>query len=64
MKFEKKSLYIIGTVLFSSLLMTYIDVFIVPPYFYRSAFKVVLFLLLPLIYFVLYKDELKHIFLA
>ena len=60
MKFNKKSLYIIGTVLFSSLLMTYIDVFIVPPYFYRSAFKVVLFLLLPLIYFVLYKDELDY----
>ena len=37
------------TVLFSSLLMSYIDVFILPPYFYRSAFKVVLFLLIPLI---------------
>lgn len=60
MKLNKKSIYIIMTVLFSSLLMSYIDVFILPPYFYRSAFKVVLFLLIPLIYFVLYTDELKN----
>ena len=60
MKLNKKSIYIILTVLFSSLLMSFIDAFIQPTYLYRSAFKVVLFLYIPLIYFLLHKDELKY----
>lgn len=60
MKLNKKSIYIILTVLFSSLLMSFIDAFIQPTYLYRSAFKVILFLFIPLIYFLLHKDELKY----
>ncbi len=60
MKLNKKSIYIIMTVLLSSILMSIVDGVIQPTYFYKSVFKVILFLVIPLIYFLLYKDELKH----
>lgn len=60
MELNKKSIYILLTVLFSSLLMSFIDVYIPMPYFYRSIFKVLLFLCIPFIYFVIFKDENKH----
>ena len=60
MKLNKKSIYIILTVLFSSILMSIVDGILQPTYFYKSVFKVILFLLIPLVYFLLYKDELKY----
>jgi len=38
--------------------MGYVDAIIQPEYFIKSAIKVVLFLTLPLIYFILYKDKM------
>lgn len=58
MKFSKKSLYIIITVLLSSILMSFVDGVIQPTYFIKSINKIVLFMILPLIYFILFKDEL------
>lgn len=58
--------YIIITVLFSSLLMSFIDAFIKPPYLYKSIFKIILFLLIPLVYFLLNKvkiNDLKQLFI-
>lgn len=55
----KKS-YIVVSVLLSALLMSIVDAYIQPPYFYKSAIKVVLFLALPLIYFYFYKDEVQE----
>lgn len=54
---KKKSLYIIISVLFLSLLMSFIDGFIKPPYLIKSVIKVVLFLVVPMLYFFLFKGE-------
>ena len=57
--------YVITSVLFSTLLMCLVDGVIVPPYFYKSIIKIVLFLLVPMIYFLLYKEKnvyLKKLF--
>lgn len=45
-------------ILFSCVLMGYVDAIIQPEYFIKSAVKVVFFLTLPLIYFILYKDKM------
>lgn len=52
--------YIVITVLLSSLLMSFIDGFIKPPYFYKSIFKIILFLMIPMIYFIINKDKINH----
>ena len=49
--------YVMISVLFSTLLMCFVDGVIVPPYLYKSLIKIVLFLIVPIIYFVLYKDK-------
>ena len=57
--------YVITSVLFSTLLMCFVDGVIVPPYLYKSIIKIVLFLLVPMIYFLLYKEKnvyLKKLF--
>ena len=57
MKLTNKSIYILVTVLISSLLMSFIDGIIQPTYFYKSLFKICLFMIVPFIYFIIYKDE-------
>ena len=58
--------YVIISVLFSTLAMCFVDGVITPPYFYKSLIKIVLFLLIPMIYFILYKEKdgyLKKLFI-
>ena len=58
--------FIIITVAACCLLMCFIDGFIAPPYFIKSAFKLVLFLAVPLLYFLINKSErgaLRKLFL-
>lgn len=58
MKFNSKSIYIIISVLFSALAMSLVDGIIEPPYFYKSVIKIILFLLVPMLYFITHKDEI------
>lgn len=53
--------YIIITVLFSSLLMSFIDAYIKPPYFYKSIIKLILFLFIPIVYFLLNKEKINYL---
>ncbi len=62
---KKRSLYIILSVVVLSLAVTFVDAAIKPAYAPKVAIKVVLFLLIPLLYFVFNKDEratLKKLF--
>ena len=54
---KNRKVYVITSVLFSTLLMCFVDGVIVPPYLYKSIIKIVLFLLVPMIYFLLYKEK-------
>ena len=54
---KNRKVYVITAVLFSTLLMCFVDGVIVPPYLYKSIIKIVLFLLVPMIYFLLYKEK-------
>lgn len=59
-------IYVILSVVFSTLAMCFVDGVIMPPYFLKSIIKIVLFLLIPMIYFILYKDKhdyLKRLFM-
>ena len=63
---NKKSLYIISTVIVSSIIMSIVDGIIQPTYFYKSCFKIVLFMIVPLFYFLVFKDEwvnMKELFI-
>lgn len=65
-KLTKKSWFIVISVLFSALLMSFIDGFIEPPYIYKSLLKLLLFFLIPLIYligFARQTDSLKNLFI-
>lgn len=53
--------YAIFSVLLSTLLMCFVDGIISPPYLYKSIIKIVLFLLIPLGYFLLYKDKVAYL---
>ena len=58
--------YVILSVVFSTMAMCVVDGVITPPYFLKSIIKIVLFLVLPMIYFILYKDKydyLKRLFM-
>ena len=57
---KKKALYIVLSVLILSLLMSFIDGFIKPPYLIKFVVKIVLFLIVPMVYFALYKEERKQ----
>lgn len=57
MKLDKKSIYILISVLLSSIVMSLIDAVIQPTYFYKSVNKILLFMIIPLIYFVLFREE-------
>ena len=61
----KAKTYAVLSVVFSTLLMCVVDGVLQPPYLYKSLIKIVLFLLLPMLYFVLYKGkgtDLKKLF--
>lgn len=58
---KNRKVYVITSVLFSTLLMCFVDGVIVPPYLYKSIIKIVLFLLVPMIYFLLYKEKNVHL---
>ena len=53
--------YAVLSVLLSTLLMCVVDGIISPPYLYKSIIKIVLFLLVPLFYFFLYKGKGQHL---
>ena len=53
--------YAVVSVLLSTLLMCFVDGIISPPYLYKSIIKIVLFLLIPLSYFLLYKDKTAYL---
>ena len=62
MKNKHKFLHILFSVLLSSILMTIIDGYFSPSYFYKSIFKIILFLVVPLIYFIRFKDERNKLY--
>ncbi len=56
---KKQGLYIIISVAVLSVLMTCIDAFVKPEYFIKSVIKVILFLVAPMLYFLLNKGEIE-----
>ena len=58
---KHKRMYLIGSVVFCSMIMSGIDAFLELSYFPRSLFKVMMFLIVPLSYFAVYKDEYTKI---
>ncbi len=58
---KHKKTYLIGSVIFCSMVMCGIDTFFKLSYFPRSLFKVMMFLIVPLSYFAVYKDECNKI---
>lgn len=60
----KDKSYVILSVIFSTLAMCIVDGIIQPTYFYKSLIKIVMFLLIPMIYFHVYKNNhLKELFI-
>lgn len=53
--------YVILSVLFSTIMMCIVDGIIVPPYFVKSAIKIFMFLLIPMLYFVFYKGKNEYL---
>ncbi len=54
--FNKKSFYIIFSLLAFSSAITYVDAFVHPPYFSKIPIKILFFLVLPLLYFAFNKE--------
>jgi len=54
--FNSKSIYIISALFAFSLAVTLIDAFVHPPYFSKIPIKILFFLVLPLLYFVINRD--------
>ena len=52
-----KLIYIISTLVIFSLGVTFIDAVIQPPYFLKIAIKIIFFLLIPILYFIIWKTE-------
>ncbi len=55
-----KICYILLSVLLFSLAVTYIDAVVQPPYFSKIPIKILFFLILPLLYFVIWREEWKE----
>ncbi|MBE6570388.1 MAG: CPBP family intramembrane metalloprotease [Ruminococcaceae bacterium] len=55
-----KKLYILLAILLFSLAVTYIDAFVHPPYFSKIPIKILFFLVLPMLFFVIWRDEWKE----
>ncbi len=65
-KIDRSCIYIMAIVAICCALMCFIDGFVTPPYFIKSAVKIVLFLAVPLIYFIFHKSRiatLKYLFI-
>ena len=58
---NKSKCYVIGTVLFSTLIMCLVDGILSPSYLYKSLIKIVLFLVIPFAYFLLFKEKTEHL---
>ncbi len=58
---KKQSLFIIISVTALALIMNVVDMFIKPQYFIKSLIKVALFLVVPLIYFLINKGETEQL---
>lgn len=58
---KNKSLFIIITVFLCCIVMTLIDAIVQPAYFIKSIWKILLFLMIPMIYFIFHKDEINHV---
>lgn len=58
---KKQSLYIVVSVCVLTILMNIIDIFIDPEYFIRSFIKVILFFLVPVIYFISNRKEVLEL---
>ena len=56
----KKKIYIIFSITLLSLVVTYVDAVIKPNYFVKIPFKIIAFLLLPILYFIVNKEEQKE----
>lgn len=54
-----KRVYIITSLILLSLAVTFIDAVIMPPYFSKIPIKILFFLALPLLFFVINRDEVK-----
>lgn len=61
MKLKTKSIYIIISVLFSAIAMSLVDGVIKPPYFIKSIIKIILFMVIPLIYFLSHREEIDRL---
>lgn len=59
-KTNKKSIYIIVSILILSLTVSFVDAIIKPDYFTKVIIKMIAFLALPMSYFIINKDELKE----
>lgn len=57
---NRKSLYIISSLVVFSLAVTFIDAFVHPDYFTKIPVKIVFFLILPVLFFVINKDEMPE----
>lgn len=57
---KNKRLFIIITVLLCSIIMSLIDGIIQPSYLIKSLFKILLFLIIPMIYFMIHNEEIKY----
>ena len=53
--------YVITSIIFSTFVMCLVDGVILPPYLYKSIIKIVLFLLIPMIYFIVYKGKNEYL---
>lgn len=60
MSIRFKRIYLIISILLCAIVMSLIDGIIQPTYIIKSIIKVVLFLIVPLIYFLINKEELKN----
>ena len=52
---------VVALVVFSTLIMCFVDGIITPPYLIKSIIKIVLFLVIPMIYFILNKENHKYL---
>lgn len=58
---KNKSIFIITTVFLCCIMMTLIDAIVQPAYFIKSIWKILLFLMIPMIYFIIYKNERDNV---
>ena len=57
MSYRTKKLYIILSLIVFSLAVTFIDAVVHPPYFSKIPIKILFFLALPMLFFVIWREE-------